>query len=653
MATAACRDEGNQTMTLFKQIAILVSLVLLLLSGIFILNDFSRSARFMQGQMQTTAQDMATTLGIAIGNLPDSDEATLEVLFNSVFDSGYYSKIELISTDGLILHEKSQAIVIHNVPAWFIDRIGLNPAHGSTQVMRGWSQLGELGLTLHPGYVYSGLYATFKTTLSWLALIIIGTMVLLWVFLHYLLRPLKQVKEQADFIQNNQFVQQQNLPATVELKRVVEAMNAMVSRVQRIYTEQEEALSRSRHLLYHDNLSGLGNRRYLMDHLQQSLAEGSSFHGCLVIIKMVHFEQLRERQDYATCDELVRSMASLISAEFNGLKAEKIARLSDDEYAFLLAVDAENTVAFIHALNAKYKQLSLLEKLSDEVYLVAGVSALEAGQEISSILSRADYHLTQALAEGPYTVKLEAPENLSLPQGKMQWRQWFDQVFQKNWLFLVGQLVLDQERKPVQKELFIRVRGDAGQVIPASSFMPMASSLGMSIDIDRTVFRLISSTKDLASDIPLALNLSAAFFELADARNDFEQMLQKCSQRGIQLCIEASHHALMQHKEMCRQVAEKVRQQGHQFGIDNLDLGLSLQLLQSTRFDYVKINASSLVDFSSEETSTGFQALKTITHALGIEIIVVGVDSAQTFEQLAAAGIDVMQGNLLGKPEPL
>ena len=54
-------------MTLFKQIALLVSLIFLLLIMAIIVGDFRRSSEFLEGQLQTSAQDIATTLGIKIG----------------------------------------------------------------------------------------------------------------------------------------------------------------------------------------------------------------------------------------------------------------------------------------------------------------------------------------------------------------------------------------------------------------------------------------------------------------------------------------------------------------------------------------------------------------------------------------------------------
>ena len=151
----------------------------------------------------------------------------------------------------------------------------------------------------------------------------------------------------------------------------------------------------------------------------------------------------------------------------------------------------------------------------------------------------------------------------------------------------------------------------------------------------------------------MAINLSAAFFELAEAQQEFDELLSDFDRSDTRLCIEASHHVLNQHPIMCSKVSDRVRKHQHQFGIDNLDLGLPLQLLQSGQFDYVKINAKTLHEMSRNDMPAGYQALRTITDTLDIQIIVVAVDSQEVFDELKSLGIDSMQGNFLGSPEAI
>lgn len=639
-------------MTLFKQIALLVSAVFLVLILIIVFNDLARTGKFQQGQMQTTAQDMATTLGIAISNLPDGDDpATLEVLFNAVFDSGYYTRIELIGVDGETIHRKSQALNIENVPDWFLGLVPLESARGSTQVMKGWTQLGQLELEIHPGFAYSTMYQALVAALKWFALLFVLSLLILWLVLRYLLEPLQKVKQQAEAIHSNQFVTQQKIPATVELRSVVEAMNLMVSKVKSIFDDQERTLERYQQLLYRDKLTNLGNRRYLLDQLQQSISEEAGLHGCMAIVKIVDFEQLRDHRGYEVSDNLVRILADLLSQTHAGQEADRVSRFNEDEFAFLAAADESAVEDFIHAAFDRFRELIQREPELAEVQLLAGISDLESGGNIGAVLSSIDYCLSQARTRGPYSVGRKLASGIDLPQGKMQWRGWFESVLENRQLFLVGQLAIGADENAIQRELFVRARNDQGQVVPASAFMPMAASLGMSLDIDREVFRLVTENPKLDRQTPLALNLSAAFFELAEAQPDFEQLLDSSAQSHTRLCIEASHYVLNQHPLMCAKVSERVRSYQHRFGIDNLDLGQSLQLLQSGQFDYVKINASTLHEMGRDDISAGYQALRTITDTLDIDIIAVAVDSEQVFGELKALGIDNMQGNFFGSPE--
>lgn len=641
-------------MTLFKQIALLVSLAFFLLASVIVINDFNRSSEFLQGQLQTTAKDMTTTLGIAISNLPVADDrASLEVLFNAVFDSGYYSHISLTAPDNTIIQQKSQDIRIEGIPQWFLTMVPLSPAQGSTQVMQGWTQLGELKLSLHPGFAYSGLYKTLMSTIQWFAILLVISITILWLVLHFLLLPLKKVKEQAEAIHRNQFVQQDVLPATTELKSVVEAMNRMVSKVQSAFNEQEKTLSRYQALLYQDKLTGLGNRRYLLENLDRSLAEDSSFHGCLVIIKLVNFDLLHEQQGYQVSDQLVKDVAHFIAEPYAGVIAQNVSRLGDDEFAFLIPTDEMHTTVFVNVFYDQFKLHCESLAVMDDLFLVAGVSPLSTKLSAGEILSNIDYSLIQATTNGPYAIVQTVSSDLNLPRGKMQWRTWLEETIQANRFFLVGQLALDNNKNNLQKELFIRAINTENEIMTASAFMPMATSLGMAQEIDKIVFNLVRENIEFNQELPLAINLSIAFFELADNHEELEQLLIYSHENNAQLCIEASHQVLIHHPVMCKQISDRVHKSGHLFGVDNLDLGQSLQLLQTASFDYVKIGASTLHDMNSEGQSEGYQALKAMIDTLDIKMIAVGVDSQLLFDELQGMGIEFMQGNFLNEPVPL
>lgn len=638
-------------MTLFKQVALLVSMVFLLIVVTTTVGDFQRSGSFLEGQLQTAAQDMATTLGIAISSsAAGTDKAAYETLFNAVFDSGYYSSIELVAPDGTMIHKKARLLEIEGVPDWFISFVPLWPATGSTQVMQGWVPLGTLRLTLHPGYVYASLYNNLEATLYWFIVLFSFGMMVLWLLLHKLLKPLEQVKEQADAIHRSQFVQQSAIPRTIELRSVVVAMNRMVEKVHMIFDDQEKTLSRYQKLLYEDELTGLGNRKYFMSQLEHAQSEEASFHGSMAVIKIHGFDYLKDHHGYQKTDELILLLAQLLKNVLKKYPEVKCARLAEDEFSLLLAANSDAVVQSIEDIFERFKSNDDIAELIENIYLTAGCSRVHIGHKASETLAGSDFALTQASTK-PYSVYKNVSTNISLPQGKMQWRAWLEQCISEARFYLVRQKVMNTNGVAVHQEVFIRLKNDEGQTVPAGMFMPMAHALGLDEHIDRTVFQLMKERGSKDENIPLAVNLTASVFRDADSLIEFNHLLEFFQQSNTDLCVEASHAILEQYPEMCAEIAESVRLSGHVFGIDNLNLGYSLQALQSMRPDYVKVNANVIYDMTTGNTPAAYQALRTLTKTMDIQLIAVAVDSQSLYDHLCELGVNAMQGNLLGQSE--
>ena len=644
-------------MTLFKQISILVTLAFL---GLFVLvevGNIQQSGKFLRGQLQTTAQDTATVLGISISTTGSSeDKAALDTLFSAVFDSGYYSQIRLVTMEGVIFHEKQRKLEMQSVPDWFIKAVPLSSATGSAEVISGWVPFGKIELTLHPGFAYANLYSSLKTSLIWFSLLFLVALSLLWFLLHILLKPLREVNKQANAIHENKFIQQTALPKTLELRRVVEAMNRLISKVQNVFEDQEKTLSRYQSLLYVDRLSGLGNRNYMVSKLEEALHEGSSFSGSMAIIKIQSLDQLREQKGYEDADAAVKYLAELMTKQnVETTLVEYHARVSDDEFSMLLPVEIKQSE---HIINRIFERFILkLGPTTDEVAvsLVAGLTEVHSGREMGEILAELDLALTHSSMEGPYSSHKNVPTHLVLPQGKMQWRNWLQQTTDENKFYLVVQAVVDMQQKIIQHEVFIRANDVNDHVIPAGIFMPMVLALGRGTDIDKQVFKLLMDCADKASDdVPMALNLSATFFSQADALVEFKQLLEYFKQgpgkKGSgKLCVETTHAAFLQSPDMCLLVSEMVKQAGQRFGFDQFDLNGSMKILRDVRPDYIKVSAKVLDEISGEAVSAAYQALRILTRTLDIQLIAVGVDDQALYERLQLLNIDAAQGNLLSQ----
>lgn len=639
-------------MTLFRQIALLVSVGFVLLLAVISVDSVRESTNLLSDQLESTVQDTATVLAISMSTTGSGDDvAAIETLFNAVFDSGYYSDIRLLAMDDRVIFEKQRPLTTYGVPEWFVSTVHVEPATGRAVVMKGWVPVAKLEITLHPGFAYAGLYERLLSTAQWFLLVFIVVLAMLWLVLHHLLRPLKAVYLQANDIQANRFTQQAGLPRTRELRRVVQAMNRLSSNVEQIFNEQEYAVARYQRLLYRDELTGLRNRRFLMTELNTNFADSAGFHGVMAMIKLNGLEAIREQSGYQSADELVQLFAVCLKDAFAEHSQYKYARISDDEFALIMPAERDHATAVVTRLFETFQARCHVSR--DVVSLNAGVAELSGVDGVTELLSELDLSLSQAQSLGAYQLCFPGEQFLSLPQGKLQWRSWFQEALASDRFYLVSQLVYDRNGVVMHREVLVRVDDSEGKTIPAAVFMPMALSLGFGMEIYRKVNELLPVVADSKYVVPFAVNFSDLFISGAHVFEELNQMLALFQKSPGTLCVEVRHEAVRSHPQRCQQLADAVKRYGHAFGVDHLDLNIPLHTLQAINPEYVKISARVLDDLGEENDSSAYQALRNVVRTLDIQLIAVGVDEQALRDRLLVMGIDGMQGNYLGQPERL
>lgn len=638
-------------MTLFRQIASFISVLFLTLMLFIAWNNFQQSANYLQGQLQTTAQDMTTTLGITLANGDNAtDPVMIETLFNSIFDSGYYSRIELRDMDDKIIHAKSQPVVIHKVPDWFVTWIKLEGATGKTLITRDWLPFGILSLSTHPGYAYAQLYANLKATLWWFSSLTAMGLVLLWWILKLLMRPLHRVQEQAEAIQNNAFVYQEKIPRTLELRHVVNAMNRMVHKVKSIFDEQADTLQRYHHLLYNDEATGIGNRRFFTMRLKE-LQNEEGITGALAMVRIQNIEAVNEQHGYAAGDAMLATLTHLLRELAEKQHHSLAARLNNLDFALLLDTTAHESQARIQALHEAFARSQARDLKGDQQpYLVSGIIDINPRLSQGQALAGLDTAILQAQATAAYAITLSQQGEQAL--GKQQWREKLLDALKNDRFELVAQAVQDSG-KIFHQEIYIRLHQEHGRPLNAGAFLPIAHALKLSTDIDKWVFARLPKVATSDKATPWAINLSEEFVEHGHANFEFEKLLDSFNiGSGQKLHIEVRHSTFNRLMNATIRTGEMVRAKGHLFGIDAFETGSNLRLLQQIRPDYIKINAHRLLELNNND-QVALQALRTLAASLGIRIIATGIDTEKLRETMKELGISLLQGNAIGAPHEI
>jgi diguanylate cyclase (GGDEF)-like protein len=651
-------------MTLYRQL-VLYTLVLffVLFAGTWLVNlESTRS--FLIHQLESHAQDTATSLGVSISQYSsDNDLPAIESMINAVFDRGYYRVVRYTDTRGNILIDRTLDVTIENVPQWFISLIPLKTPEASANVMAGWLQAGTIFVKSHPGYAYRALWENVVRMTGWF--LACGIFVLLagGFVLRRLLQPLVLVEKQADALCRKEYEIQEPLPRTRELRRVVEAMNRMTRKVKEMFEEQVAIAEGLRSYAYHDGLTGLGNRRYFESQINARLNQRDrKAQGILLIVQINDLLGVNQRHGREAGDELLQRVGSLLQESTRDYANVVLARLTGGDFGIYVPdITAGEGGALADAVSSLLGQLAGEQRtLSDNIGHIGAV-VWEIPTSLGHLLSEADLALRSAQLSGPNACKIHTitDETAKRPRGQQQWKETLEQVLSERKLVLWSQPVVNfSDRNQVMHlEVFSRIVQADGNQFSAGLFMPFAERLQLVSSLDRIVLEDVMQLEGAVLGIGrVAVNVSPASIQNDTFRRWLLQALEHLPEKAVRINFEFAEFGAVQHLDALKEFSKVVRQYGHGIGLDHFGRSFAnLGYLQALRPDYVKIDKAYTDELQEEGDDSRFfiSSLCSAAHSLDIKVIAEGVETEEQRQLLKGLNLDALQGYIIARPKPL
>ncbi|MBK6356615.1 MAG: EAL domain-containing protein [Betaproteobacteria bacterium] len=631
-------------MSLFRQLwlAVIASTVIAF-AGSFIVSTLT-ARHYLERQLAIKNNDNAATLALSMSQL-DKDPVTIELQIAAVFDSGQYATVRLIDPNGKTMIEKTSPQDVGNVPDWFILLFPIDSLPGQAQVSSGWNQFGTIELVSHSHFAYTELWNGALKLLGWFV-IGGGLMGLLGMqFLRRIRRPLDAVVGQAHAISERRFTTIQE-PSTPELKSLASAMNAMVARLKAMFAEEAARLEQVRREANQDSLTGLANRAFFMNQLAAALSDDdAAASGSLVLLRLADLAGINKRAGREMADELLRRLGSTL----NGLAAEKpnaaSARLNGADFALLLPGvqdPAPYAEILLHALN----DLTAAGLIDGERigYIASGVYL--HGQTIGSLLSRVDAALASAEGQSGLAWCRAESDCDQHATSNADWKKLLEGAIQTQRLRLIDFPVAGNAGQLLHFECPLRLQTtEDGEWLTAGSFMPMASRLSMTTELDLAAARL--ALERIAAGAPaVAVNLSGE--SILDASFRARLFAQVAARKDLapRLWLEVSEIGAFQHFEEFHVFCDALRPLGCRLGIEHFGRQFSeIGRLHGIGLDYLKVDGSFI---RAIDTQTGNQAfikgLCSIAHNIGLTVIAEGVQTAEELAILPELGFDGATG---------
>lgn len=367
-------------MTLGRQLFIGLSLIFaFLVLGIETI--FVQNARqYLQQQLEAHAQETATSLALSLGQgMQVPDPVLAKTFINPVFDRGNFALIRLLGVDGRLLITRDLGNVPDEVPALFMRLLPLDAPMGEALVSSGWRQLGRVLVVVHPRFAYDQLWHTALETLAWLAALYVCALFATRRYLRGILHPLKAIEQAALAIGRREFGEVHLDTSAPELQRVGMAMNDLSENLRIAITDESTRADRFYQQAFQDPLTGVLNRRGLIQRAQSLLSEGTEISsGALAFVSMIGLEEVNRSLGAAKGDELVQQLGEVVKLPSDG-DPPIVRRWQGATFAILLPNrDFDAARAWGEAVCSRFAALKREQSVPAEVLVVAGLVHFDA-----------------------------------------------------------------------------------------------------------------------------------------------------------------------------------------------------------------------------------------------------------------------------------
>ena len=458
-------------------------------------------------------------------------------------------------------------------------------------------------------------------------------------------------------------------PVELTLTSLQEHGLPIVTGFLRDITDRKQAEEEIRNLAFFDALTGLPNRRLLLDRLQQALATSarSQNHGAVLFVDLDNFKMLNDSRGHELGDLLLIDVAKRLR---DCVRAEDtVSRLGGDEFVVILedlSGELEQSLAQTRAVGEKIleaiNQPYMLQELEHHNSSSIGIS-LFCGYEIGidELLKRSDTAMYQAKGSGRNTLRFFDPAMQAALERHIELETQLRFALPQNQLRVYYQAQVDVERRVFGAEVLLRWEHPKYGLMSPSQFISLAEESGLIIGIGHWV--LLSACQQLknwentgcAQRIQLAVNVSARQFRQPDFVADIKHILKLTGANPHLLKLELTESVVLDNIADTVEKMHALREIGVHFSMDDFGTGYSsLAYLKRLPLSQVKIDQSFVHDIAIDPNDAAIvQTIIGMSNTLGLNVIAEGVETESQFDFLRQYGCQLFQGYLFSVPVPL
>ncbi len=437
--------------------------------------------------------------------------------------------------------------------------------------------------------------------------------------------------------------------------------------VERDITERKKSQDDIHRLAFFDVLTGLPNRRLLMDRIDKLLAssERGATYSAVMFIDLDRFKTINDARGHAIGDALLRNAAERLSQLMR--KADTVARIGGDEFVVLLGHLAHELHGATHAASTVAEKIRAaigrdfeIEGQTYNSTASIGVTMLpRGGQSAQDLLREADTAMYRAKAEGRNGIAFYETAMQAELERRLSMERDLAAALAAGQLQMHVQAQVDRGGRAVGGELLMRWPLADGQMVPPAVFIPVAEESGLIVELGAWALRqacaAVLTLERAGLAMPLSVNVSPTQFRQADFVDVVQRTLADSGAPAALLVLEVTEGLLIDKMDQTIERMHQLAALGLRFSIDDFGTGYSsLAYLKKMPLYELKIDRSFIMDTPDDANSRALvQSILAMAGHLGLRVVAEGVETQAQADFLVAHACNCMQGYLYARPMPL
>ena len=435
-------------------------------------------------------------------------------------------------------------------------------------------------------------------------------------------------------------------------------------------TPRKRAEQEIHQLAFYDALTGLPNRRMLMDRLNEALAatSRSQQYGAVLFIDMDNFKAINDVLGHAVGDMLLIEAATRVGHCLR--EADMVARLGGDEFVVLVAsvpgdsAMASQRIAVIAekiraSLSAPYQLKGHERHSSPSIGVAMFVGSDQGSADV--VLRQADMAMYRAKDAGRNTFRFFSAAMQLAVESRAALEADLRLAIGSEQLALHYQVQVDAQRQPIGAEALLRWHHPQRGTVSPLQFIPIAEESSLILDIGNWVLAVACAQLARWQRVPalrnltLAVNVSARQFRQADFVDLLSAIIARHPCDVSRLKLELTESMVLSDVAEVVHKMKALRALGLSLSMDDFGTGYSsLSYLKNLPLAQIKIDQSFVRDITTDATDAVMvKTIIDLARNFGLEVIAEGVETQAQLDFLRGHGCLMYQGYLFGKPVPL